>query len=77
MSINLSYAHGTSDVPLKGETIGQHLQGMASVFPQREVLVSPYQNYRATYSEFLNQCEQAAKGNKKRRPGRNMVAEPI
>ena len=61
MSINLSYAHGTSDVPLKGETIGQHLQGMASVFPQREVLVSPYQNYRATYSEFLNQCEQAAK----------------
>ncbi len=61
MSINLSYAHGTSDVPLKGETIGQHLRGMASVFPQREVLVSPYQNYRATYSEFLNQCEQAAK----------------
>ncbi len=35
MSINLSYAHGTSDVPLKGETIGQHLRGMASVFPQR------------------------------------------
>ncbi len=61
MSINLSYAHGISDIPLKGETIGQNLRQIASVFPQREALVSPYQNYRATYSEFLTQCEQAAK----------------
>ncbi len=61
MSINLSYAHGISDIPLKGETIGQNLRQIASVFPQREALVSPYQNYRATYSEFLTQCEQVAK----------------
>lgn len=61
MSINLSYAHGTSDIPLKGETIGQNLRQIASLFPQREALVSPYQNYRATYKEFLGQCEQTAK----------------
>ncbi len=61
MSINLSYAHGISNIPLKGETIGQNLRQIASVFPQQEALVSPYQNYRATYSEFLTQCEQAAK----------------
>ena len=28
MSINLSYAHGISDIPLKGETIGQNLRQM-------------------------------------------------
>lgn len=57
----LSYTHGISDIPLKGETIGQNLRQIVSVFPQREALVSPYQNYRATYSEFLTQCKQAAK----------------
>lgn len=61
MSILLSYAHGVSETPLKGETIGQNLRQIAALFPDREALVSPYQNYRATYREFLSQCEQAAK----------------
>lgn len=61
MSIHLSYAHGVSETPLKGETIGQNLRQIAALFPDREALVSPYQNYRATYREFLSQCEQAAK----------------
>lgn len=61
MHQKLSYASGTSDIPLKGETIGQNLRQIAAEYPEREALVSNYQNYRATYSEFLSQTEQIAK----------------
>lgn len=61
MQAKLSYASGISDIPLKGETIGQNLRQIASLYPQREALVSPYQHYRATYSEFLGQVEMVAK----------------
>ena len=61
MQQQLSYACGVSNIPLKGETIGQNLRGIATTFPEREALISGYQNYRATYSEFLAQVEQVAK----------------
>lgn len=61
MQAKLSYACGISDIPLKGETIGQNLRQIATQYPNREALVSAYQNYRATYSEFLSQVEQIAK----------------
>ena len=61
MHTKLSYASGISDIPLKGETIGQNLRQIATQFPEREALVSPYQNYRATYREFLQQVEEVAK----------------
>lgn len=61
MQQQLSYAYGVSDIPLKGETIGQNLRGIATFFPERDALISDYQNYRATYSEFLAQVEQVAK----------------
>lgn len=61
MQTKLSYASGISDIPLKGETIGQNLRQIATQFPEREALVSVYQNYRATYSEFLSQVEEVAK----------------
>lgn len=61
MQQQLSYANGISDIPLKGETIGQNLRDIATTFPEREALISDYQNYRATYSEFLSQVEQVAK----------------
>lgn len=61
MQTKLSYASGISDIPLKGETIGQNLRQIAAAFPEREALVSPYQNYRATYREFLLQVEEVAK----------------
>lgn len=57
----LSYACGVSDIPLKGETIGQNLRGIATSFPNQDALISDYQNYRATYSEFLSQVEQVSK----------------
>lgn len=61
MQSTLSYASGISDIPLKGETIGQNLRQIASRYPQHEALVSDYQNYRATYEEFIGQVEQVAK----------------
>lgn len=61
MQQQLSYACGISNIPLKGETIGQNLRNIATTFPEREALISDYQNYRATYSEFLSQVEQVAK----------------
>lgn len=61
MQATLSYACGISDIPLKGETIGQNLRQIAAKFPERTALISEYQQYRANYSEFLEQVEQVAK----------------
>ena len=61
MQATLSYACGISDIPLKGETIGQNLRQIAAKFPERTALNSEYQQYRANYSEFLEQVEQVAK----------------
>lgn len=61
MQATLSYACGISDIPLKGETIGQNLRQIAAKFPERTALISEYQQYRANYSEFLAQVKQVAK----------------
>ena len=61
MQATLSYACGISDIPLKGDTIGQNLRQIAAKFPERTALISEYQQYRANYSEFLEQVEQVAK----------------
>ena len=57
----LSYVHGASEKHLLGETIGSHLKHMVEKFPDREALVSVYQNYRATYLDFYQQTEMLAK----------------
>jgi fatty-acyl-CoA synthase len=44
-----SYVHGTSAVPLLGETIGENLRRTAERFPDREALAVPYQRYRARW----------------------------
>jgi fatty-acyl-CoA synthase len=59
--IKKSYANGTSDKALLGETICQNLSNTVKLFPDREALISPYQNYHATYSEFWKEVEIAAK----------------
>ncbi|WP_321298352.1 AMP-binding protein [Marinifilum fragile] len=58
----LSYEHGSSEMPLLGETITERLRRTVEQFPDREALVVPYQNYRATYQEFWTQIEEIAKG---------------
>ncbi|HYD41503.1 MAG TPA: AMP-binding protein [Anaeromyxobacter sp.] len=47
-----SYVSGTSEIPLLGETIGQNLRRTVERFPDREVLISVPQKYRATYRQF-------------------------
>jgi len=58
---NLSYAHGTSDIPLLGETISQNLRRTVERFPEAEALVVPYQNCRANYAQFWSLTTEVAK----------------
>jgi fatty-acyl-CoA synthase len=57
-----SYSHGTSDVPLLGETIGQNLRRVASAGPQREALVDVPSGRRWTYREFEQEVGTLARG---------------
>ncbi|MGZ4200730.1 MAG: AMP-binding protein, partial [Thermoleophilaceae bacterium] len=58
----LSYAHGASDVPLLGETIGANLERTAARVPDAEALVSRHQGLRYTYSEFNEAVDEVARG---------------
>src|SRR5437870_4751803 len=58
----LSYVHGASNKPLLGEPIFSNLHRTADRVGDREALVVPHQNYRATYRELVEQSEQVAGG---------------
>ena len=47
-----SYAHGTSPIPLLGETIGENLRRTVERHGDRDALVVRSQRYRATYREL-------------------------
>jgi fatty-acyl-CoA synthase len=57
-----SYAHGTSQVPLLGQTIGDNLRAIVSEFGDKEALVVRSQNYRATYRQLWDTITDAARG---------------
>jgi fatty-acyl-CoA synthase len=57
-----SYAHGVSDIPLLGETIGENLRRTVERFGNREALVVSSQHYRANYREFWKQITEVSKG---------------
>ncbi|MCK4269060.1 MAG: AMP-binding protein [Methanogenium sp.] len=57
---NISYANGTSSIPLIGETIGKMLERISNSYPNNEALVSVDQNIRWTYSEFLEKVDEVA-----------------
>jgi fatty-acyl-CoA synthase len=57
-----SYAHGTSDIPLLGETIGESLRRTVERFPGREALVVRSQSYRATWRQLWDETTRAARG---------------
>jgi len=57
-----SYAHGTSDVPLLGETIGETLRRTVEKFPDHEALVVRSQGYRTTYRALWDAVDEAARG---------------
>src|SRR5260370_8022138 len=58
----LSYAHGTGDIPLLGETIGANLRRTVERFPDREALVVRHQNFRATYRQLWDATTRLARG---------------
>lgn len=57
----LSYSHGVSDIPLKGETIGESLRKTVEKYGDCEALVVVSQGYRATYNELWEQVGEVAK----------------
>ena len=58
----LSYTNGASNIPLLGETIDENLRKTVAKFPNNDALISVYQHYRATYTEFYEQVTVVAKG---------------
>ena len=56
-----SYAHGATDIPLLGETIGENLRRTAERVPAREALVVRSQHYRASYQQLWDATTALAK----------------
>jgi fatty-acyl-CoA synthase len=59
---NLSYAHGTSTVPLIGSTIGDFFDRIVKQFPNHDAVISRHQNIRLTYRELQEVCNRFARG---------------
>jgi fatty-acyl-CoA synthase len=57
----LSYAHGTSSLPLLGQTIGDNLRTTVERFGDREALVVRSQDFRASYRELWDLTSRAAR----------------
>src|SRR5947209_5377443 len=58
----LSYVHGASDKALLGDPIFHNLRRTAARVGDNDALVVPHQDYRATYRELVEQCEEVARG---------------
>jgi fatty-acyl-CoA synthase len=56
-----SYAHGTSPIPLLGETIGDNLDATVARWGDRDALVSVHQGVRLTYAELADAVERTAR----------------
>jgi fatty-acyl-CoA synthase len=62
MSTRPSYAHGTSDIPLLGQTIGANLASTAARVPDHEALVDCPSGRRWTYSQLEAWARQVGRG---------------
>jgi len=59
---NPSYSHGSSELSLLYLTLGELLEHAAATFPDRECMVSVFQDVRFTYREFNELTDNLAKG---------------
>jgi fatty-acyl-CoA synthase len=59
--MRVSYAHGVSDVPLRGETIGEAWSTVVAEHGGRDALVSRHQGVRWSYAELDAQVERCAR----------------
>ena len=57
-----SYASGTAESPLLGDTIIQNLRRTVERVPEGEALVVRHQGYRATYAQFWDEVGLIARG---------------
>jgi fatty-acyl-CoA synthase len=57
-----AYVHGTSELPLRGETIGQMWDGIVVEHGERDALVARHQDIRWSYGELNEQVERCARG---------------
>ncbi len=57
-----SYAHGTSDVPLIGDTIGAHFDKAAARWGDRDALIVRHQGVRWSYAELKAKVDALAAG---------------
>ncbi|XP_039357857.1 medium-chain acyl-CoA ligase ACSF2, mitochondrial isoform X2 [Mauremys reevesii] len=57
-----SYIQGATDIPLLTKTVGQCLEETAHRFPDREALVFCRDGVRKTFSQFIQEVDQAAAG---------------
>jgi fatty-acyl-CoA synthase len=62
MSKMLSYAHGVSEEPLLGETIGSNLERTIARVPDADALISCHQGLRYSYAEFGEAVDRLAGG---------------
>ncbi|GGX77732.1 AMP-binding protein [Litchfieldella qijiaojingensis] len=56
-----SYVSGISDMPLKGQTIGECFDETVARFPERDALLSRHQNLRYTWHELQDAVDDAAR----------------
>jgi fatty-acyl-CoA synthase len=56
-----AYAHGPSETPLRGESIGRNFDDVVAANGERPALVSRHQGTRWTYDELHSQVEQCAR----------------
>ena len=57
-----SYVHGASQVPLIGETVGEHFDRVATRYRDREALVVRHQGIRWSYAELKRRVDNLAAG---------------
>ncbi len=57
-----SYVHGTSAIPLLGETVGARFDATARAQPEREALVVRHQNVRWTWRRLGEEVDRLAAG---------------
>jgi fatty-acyl-CoA synthase len=62
MSAATAYAHGLSDTPLLGETIGANFERKVAQHADREAVVVVHQGVRWTYAQFAERTARVARG---------------
>lgn len=62
MSLTQSYTHGTSAIPLIGETIGDHFAQCAQRWADSDALIAPHQDIRWNYAQLAEQVDRVAAG---------------